>query len=154
MNIAIDIDKFNQNNIFFYEPVKNTVMDDSNFIRIIYSNKLLTLNGLFIKIKFNITNTEKYFNKFKCTYNIEDNKQIINNLVSIENNILQKYCYIENKIVKHKIYDQLYSGSIKLFKENSLSTICNVFILKISGIWETDTEYGLTYKFIDITNHQ
>ena len=107
MNIAIDIDKFNQNNIFFYEPVKNTVMDDSNFIRIIYSNKLLTLNGLFIKIKFNITNTEKYFNKFKCTYNIEDNKQIINNLVSIENNILQKYCYIENKIVKHKIYDPI-----------------------------------------------
>ena len=29
----------------------------------------------------------------------------------------------------------------------------NLFMLKISGIWETDQFYGLTYKFVKI-NHR
>ena len=55
MNIIIELDNFNDECLFYNSPVKNTVMDDSNFIRILYSNKLFTLNGIFIKIKFNIT---------------------------------------------------------------------------------------------------
>ena len=26
----------------------------------------------------------------------------------------------------------------------------NKFLLKISGFWETDSEYGITYKFIGL----
>ena len=129
MNVVIDIDEFSEECLFFNEPVKNTVMDDSNFIRILYSNKLFTLNGMFIKIKFNITSMEKYFNKFKCSFNIEDNKEIINKLISIENKILQKCC-IENKNVKYKIKEQLSTGNIKLFTDYVISSICNVFIIK------------------------
>ena len=59
MNLTIDIDEFNDNNIIFMEPVKNTVMDDYNFIRILYSNSLFTLSGIFIKIKLNLINMDK-----------------------------------------------------------------------------------------------
>ena len=46
---------------------------------------------------------------------------------------------------KFLINDQLTVGTIKLFEPRKDK---NSFILKISGIWETDTHYGLTYKFL------
>ena len=49
------------------------------------------------------------------------------------------------------IYDQLRSGFIKICGEQR-NFIINNFILKISGIWESEYEFGLTYKFIDIIN--
>ena len=59
---------------------------------------------------------------------------------------------IPNKIKNYKIYDQLKSGNIKFFLENNNNeiNIINYFLLKISGIWETETHYGLTYKFVKI----
>ena len=152
MNIIIELDNFNDESLFYNSPVKNTVMDDSNFIRILYSNKLFTLNGIFIKIKFNITSIEKYFNKFKCSFNIQDNKTLIDKLSVIEDKILEK-CPLNNKNARRKISEQLLSGNIKLFTDSQISGNCNSYLLKISGIWETDTEYGITYKFVDIPNH-
>jgi hypothetical protein len=74
---------------------------------------------------------------------------MIDSLKIIEENILKKI-EIKNKIPQLKIYEQLKNGNIKLFNEvNKLS--CS-FILKISGIWETHNNYGLTYKFIKINN--
>tara|TARA_B100000902_G_C26480726_1_gene514607 strand:- start:32 stop:493 length:462 start_codon:yes stop_codon:yes gene_type:complete len=152
MNVIIDPNKFDDKCIFFYNPVKNTVMDDSNFIRILYSNKLFTLNAIFIKLKLNIINIEKYFNKSKCCFNIKDNKDIIDKIAFIEDKILHKYSY--NKNIKNKIYDQLMSGNIKLFIDNlsENSNKCE-YLLKISGIWETDNDCGITYKFVDMINH-
>ena len=48
---------------------------------------------------------------------------------------------------------QLRSGYMKLFAENNSSFPSNMkFILKISGLWENISEYGITYKFIPVTN--
>ena len=41
-------------------------------------------------------------------------------------------------------------GTIKLHVKNNPITSSNTFILKISGIWETNSFYGLTYKFMKI----
>ena len=49
MNLVLERENFVFNNIFFYESVKNTVMDDSSFIRIIYSNEDMILNGIYFK---------------------------------------------------------------------------------------------------------
>ena len=38
MNIVLDIDDFKLENVFFQDSVKNTVMDNSDFIRTMYSN--------------------------------------------------------------------------------------------------------------------
>ena len=43
---------------------------------------------------------------------------------------------------------QLLSGNIKIFIEDSVILNKNDIILKISGIWETNNNIGLTYKFI------
>jgi hypothetical protein len=76
----------------------------------------------------------------------------INQLKSIEESILDKIC-INNKKPVFRLYEQLNSGNIKLFKDNlKLHKINkdNEFIIKISGIWENEYEYGITYKFVDM----
>jgi Zn-dependent M16 (insulinase) family peptidase len=146
MIIVKRINQYNENNIFFCEPIKNNIMNDGNFIRIMYSDNIFTLNGIYLLLNLNIVICEKYFNKFKCTFNINSDKDVIDNIKTIEEQILKKY-NISNKIPQYKIYDQLKNGNIKLFNDIENKTN-GTFILKIAGIWETSNNYGLTYKFI------
>jgi len=150
MNIVKNIEQYNECNIFFCEPIKNNIINDSNFIRILYSTFNFTLNGIYLLIQFNDIISEKYYNKNKYTFNVYNNIEIIEKIKAIEEKILKKI-EISNKIPQFKIYEQLITGNIKIFCD-SLSKINNDFILKISGIWETQTSYGLTYKFSKI-NH-
>lgn len=151
MNIIIDINDFNTDNIFFQDSIKNTVISDSKFIRTIYSNDLFTINIIFIKFIINIQSHEKLYNKYKCIFDVNNNLNIIEKLIDIENNIMNKY-YL-NKEKEFKITKQLLSGNFKFFINNNDNTNIinndnNNIILKISGIWETNNNYGLTYKFI------
>jgi hypothetical protein len=66
----------------------------------------------------------------------------------IEEDILKKY-EIRDKVAQFKIYEQLKNGNIKIFSDVINRSSCS-FILKISGIWETHLNYGLTYKFIKV----
>jgi hypothetical protein len=151
MYIAIKIEQYEHDNIFFCDSIKNSIINEGIFFRILYSNSYLIMNGIFLSIKLNdITFNKyynKYYNKFKCNFNINLNKDIINKIKVIEEQILQKI-YIQNKVPQYKIYEQMKNGCIKLYNEINEDNIDQNFILKISGIWETQTNYGLTYKFI------
>lgn len=148
MNIVKRIDQYNDNNLFFCDPIKNNVINEGNFIRILYSTPYFTLNGIFLLLNLNDIICEKYYLKYRCTFNVSMHKDIIEHLKIIEEDILKKYD-IKDKVIQFKIHEQLINGNIKVFtdigKKNSAS-----FILKISGIWETQYNYGLTYKFITI----
>lgn len=122
MNLVLDYKKYNVNNIFFYDPVKNTVMDDSKFIRIIYSDVNIILNGLYLKI-----------------IKLDNLDEILNDVNLIEINILAKYNNTKFKSIKIK--EQLNY----ILKKNPHD---NIFILKISGIWEMEQTIGVTYKFL------
>jgi hypothetical protein len=86
--------------------------------------------------------------KYKCSFNYSTHKDTIDNIKVIEEDILKKYENI-NKIPQYKIYEQLRNGNLKIFTDIGNKSVCS-FILKISGIWETEDKYGLTYKFIKI----
>lgn len=148
MNIVKSIEQYNNNYVFFCEPIKNNVMNDGNFIRILYSTSAITLNGIYLHISLNDITCEKYYNKFKCNFNSNFHKDLVEKLKIIEEDLLHK-CRINNKTPTYKIYEQLRLGNIKTFTDISSRSNCS-FILKISGIWETTTNYGLTYKFIRI----
>ena len=147
MNLVTSLEQYNNNNLFFCEPIKNNIISEGNFIRILYSTNTVTLNGVYIFINlFNII-CEKYYNKYKCLFNIETHKPIIDGLKIVEEEILKKYK--TTKIPLFKIYEQVRSGYIKVFSDvNNQQN--NNFVLKISGIWETQYNYGLTYKFIKV----
>jgi len=150
MNIIKRIDQFDENNIFFCEPIKNNIMNDGNFIRIIYSTNNFVLNGIYLLLNLNDVLCEKYYNKYKCVFNTTVHKDIIENIKIIEEQILKKY-NIKNKTPQYKIYEQLKIGIIKLFNDIGSKQNGN-FILKIAGIWETVNSYGLTYKFFKGTS--
>ena len=172
-NSNIDI-----NNILLCEPINNTVMDNSKFIRLIYSDKNIIMNGIYIKISMHIKNVENAYNKLRCYIEPEKNKEIYKVLSYIENIILSKY--VTNKISSYKLTECLNKGIIKIFSENFIKNQYNIsnnnnyktdryngdnsmsltknandsslynIILKISGIWVDEREYGLTYKFITL----
>jgi len=149
MSIIKDLEQYNENNIFFCEPIKNNIMNDGTFIRIMYCSECFTMNGIALLITLNDSMVEQYYNKYKCSFNPLYHKDIIDKVKNIEESLLNQV-NITNKIPQFKIYEQLKNGNIKLFFENNGKT--KLYMLKISGIWETDKNYGATYKFAKITH--
>jgi hypothetical protein len=152
MYIIKKIEQYDDNYIYFCEPIKNNIMQDGVFTRILYSTLNLVFNGIYLDIPFNEIFFEKYYNKYKCSFNMNhnNNKEIIEKIKNIEEKILKKYVVV-TKNPTFKIFEQLRNGNIKIFCD-SIPKNNSTLILKISGIWETSTNFGLTYKFI-IFNH-
>jgi len=104
--------------------------------------------------------------KFKQIYKLQShdilNNKNINDIIRIEIQILEFYKQLfqcKKKII-FMLKEQLYEGNIKLYKEhfynyikfpNKQKNYLPNVILKISGIWETEDNIGLTYKFIEYT---
>lgn len=190
-NICQKIEQYDKNGVYLCDPIRNNIINDGNFIRILYSNSLFTLNGIYILFPLNVLSIEKYYNKLKCNFNISQHKSLIEQIRMIEYDILKKVC--KNKIPHYKIFDQLKNGNIKIFNDevsfwnedpvknnnsmtppssNELHTNTShpvpsgfdggsknhaktineslEFILKISGIWESEMNYGITFKFIKV----
>lgn len=146
INITLQLQQFEEDYLFFCEPIKNNIMTEGNFIRILYSSDLFTLNGIYLLLKINNIHIEKYYNKFKYIFDTHSHTDIINKVKEIECNILNKLNL--GKIPQYKISEQLQNGHVKIIADKIERG--NNLILKMSGIWETDTEYGITYKFINV----
>lgn len=144
MNIVLPLDVFDINHVFYQEPVKNTVMDNSQFVRLVYSDSLLMLNGIYLQFALQVMTVERSFNKYKCTFNKTTSQPTLLALCAIEHDLLMKANIGKDKTAVHRVTEQLNNGFLKVFKGNS-----DQFIIKIYGIWESDTEYGLTYKIND-----
>ena len=149
MNLAIYIKQYDETHAMLSDPIKNNIITDGNFIRIMYSDGNVTLNGIYLLIPMQHIQCEKYFNKYKCIFPVDLHEEIIQSIKGMEEQLLKKYS--TTKIPYCKIYEQLKSGYIKLMEDIGSQPLCD-FILKISGIWETQHHYGLTYKFIKTTH--
>ena len=65
MNITLSIDQFIPRCIYFGDPVQNTIMENSRFIKLIYSTELVIMNGLYFEIPLNISHKATYFRRNK-----------------------------------------------------------------------------------------
>jgi len=146
MNLVKTIDQYDDKWVFFCDPIKNNIMTEGTFIRILYSTENVLLNGVYLLVTINDFTCEKYYNKYRCIFNPLMHKEFIQALKEIEENILKKV-HLNNKTPQTKINEQLKNGNVKIFNE-VVNRTSGAFILKISGIWETQFSYGLTYKFI------
>ena len=145
----------NLKHLYFNEPVQNSIIHDSYFIRMFYSDNDVSLTGLMMPMQLSFITISKSFNKNIIIYDLHSNKEMISNICQLETLILEKYNNISkqpDKPLKHPVYslsNQLKSCSIKLFSDiDKRRQECNI-ILKISGVWENLKEYGITFKFID-----
>lgn len=156
MNVVLPINYYSNDNVYLLDSKQN-IITDGIFTKIIFSNKIFAMNGIFLFFPIdtdNIINSNgRYFINFNP--NSSHNIEIINQFFSIEESILNLY-QNTNQINKKKTFvlnNQLFTGNIKVYKDNSDSTddifySNKLFILKISGIWENDSEFGITYKII------
>ena len=119
-------------------------MENSTFIRILYSNKDFTTNGLYFHLPMKNVRYQISNKKVKFCYDIKENESILDKIYSIENQILENYSKNKEKIFT--INKLLNTGTLKSNYE-TINTTYN-FILKISGIWENKNSYGITYKII------
>lgn len=143
--IAVPINEFNINNILFRDHTTNKIIPDSTFCKLMYSNEDCHISGIPLSIHLFEFNTNT---KYKYVIHKEKSKNTMEQLQRAEESILKLYhkkC--DNKKPNYKLSNQLIRGVIKL---NSDSSISNHFVIKIIGIWESNREYGLTYR---ITNH-
>ena len=144
--IAENFDKIDTKNIFIMQPIKNTLINHGLFYKLLYSNNLFTLNGIYIKFKLDDVN----FLNGRLFYNMTiNNIDIINKLEAIEKFLLKKINIDKNidKKIYFKIKDQIKSGNIKL------NIYISDIILKISGIWENENSIGLSYKIFPAINN-
>ena len=147
MLVALNSNDFNKQNIVIGEKVTNNIMKNSHFYRLNYSANEYTMNGIYIYFELVNVKCELHFNKLRCGFNKEKNKEIINKIKIIEKKILNSFINNKNKKQITHISDQFDNGNLKIFNDKVLQ---NKFILKISGYWSNEYEYGLTYKFFAV----
>ena len=132
--LILQLDDVNIEYVYFGNSVKNTILSNSCFRHINYSTHYFSLNTIYIKIPL-----VGYIKYSKFFFKREENEKIIHKIQEIENSILD----MSDKIKQYNITHFLNGESI--------SNIENSYILlKISGIWETPTHCGLTFKFIHL----
>lgn len=141
MNISLNLLEFDAHHIYFLPSIDNTVIKDSKFIRILYSTSFITLNNVCINIPINLSNISNnyyYFNPF-------ENVDVINKIINIEYKILERYA--SNKTKVFSIKETLEKNNIKIVSNRDE---IKFFLLKVSGIWETDDSFGIAFKFLQM----
>lgn len=152
MNILINPNNINIQNIFYTDTKSNIIMD-GNFTKMIYSNAIFSMIGLFISFPICPENILRLPNKYMLVFEPYSNKDIIQKFIDIESIIIYNYMQFFD-IVKTPSYNlkiQLMKGIIKIYKENleHLQKQPQQYYIKISGIWESLNEVGITYKIIE-----
>jgi hypothetical protein len=160
MNILLYSNDFDISNIYFLDKKTNMIMDGV-FTKIIYSNNCISMNGLYIDVPIkNIINKNNSKNIIQL--DVISNKEIIQKMIDIEKQLLHYYLQyfslsyekrettIQNKTIIYNLKNQIQNGSIKYYKEYEYYSQkpCS-FYIKFSGIWENQSEIGITFKLIE-----
>jgi len=160
--ICEKLENFNFNNIIINDPIKNSVMQYNYFYKLSYSSDIIALNSIFIL--FELSNIIIDNDKVTFIKN-ETNNNVFNKLIEIEEYLLSLINEYRSKLSKFKeLYDNKtfkfsYSDDIDKFNNynfvNAIEEKNNTkkFILKISGIWESKDNIGLTFKILIIDKY-
>ena len=156
MIVTMNPNMFDINDVYYCKPIRNKIMNGGWFMRIIYSNDIVSINGIHLVFSISGKITEVYSNKYKFIFDGNyDTPRLINKIKEIENVILSN-CDFKDKTPCYKLRDQLEQNFFKFFQSTQgskthVKTNNPVsFSIKISGIWTTDTTYGITYKFTKV----
>jgi hypothetical protein len=176
--LSLDIDNYNFNNVSFFNPINNAIIENSIFTKILYSTPFFICNNIFINISNECVIYEEKNGKNMYSFIISD--AIAEKIYNIEQDLLNKYnnnsTHFQDKFNfsnrKYKqplitINNRIKNNTIKIFynppANNETTNVCNIYspnilpsaintkatiILKISGVWENENFYGITFKFI------
>ena len=168
MSFLIYPHTFDMGHVHFGTAVQNNDdTADSNFSRIIYSTKHISFNGLGIVMHLASAKHEQHYNKTFMLFDpmLPANQMLVSQMHDIECKIINQY--VDSVLGSarrciHSLTDQLNSGCIKAYVNDHagsndvtasganaiINANGNQIMLKICGIWETNDDCGITYKFI------
>lgn len=132
MNVLINIDSFDIHNVIYSQPTKNKIKANALFYKMLYSNSCFTITSLYVHIPLG-------YLILKHGYYMGMTKSAMNRFILLEKELLLafntscKKIPVYTKFETHKIYSKHKIKSIQLL---------------LSGIWETDTNIGIVYKYI------
>lgn len=153
--ICENLKTLDYNAIIINEPIKNSVLQYNYFYKLLYSTNIVVLTSIFTLFELNnviIENDKALFNKNTT------NDSVFNKLIQLEeyllnlinNSKIKQYKFkelYENQYIKYSLFDDI--DKFNNYKYvNTLDEKNNKFILKISGIWESKENIGLTFKII------
>jgi hypothetical protein len=152
MNILLQTKDFDLANIHFSDKKTNTIIDGV-FTKILFSNSNITMNGLFFDFVIKHIMTNRVYAKDILQLDIITNKDIVQKCIDIEKQLLhyyQQYFNIQNKTMLFNLKNQFLNSSVKYYKSYDYSPMSKQqFFIKISGIWENNNEFGITFKIIE-----
>jgi hypothetical protein len=131
MNIILNDGDYSINNVYFTECTNDVLNINEIYYKILYSNNIITLNGIYILLNINNFNSKTAINNY--LHNIE---------IDILNKINSKEFTYIYKLVDS--FNRFYNKNIVLDNTE------NKYILKIFGIYESNNEYYLNFKFLNI----
>jgi len=157
MNLSIELQKIIFSNIYFLEPKRNIILDGF-FTKITYSNELLTMNGLYVIFPVENITIDKLSNKNIIKFNpySVNNLHVIQDFSKIEYRIIEYYKTMNrcNRKTSNLLSKQMYSGKMKVYKEMNMNAEeKKSYVIKISGVWESKEEVGITYKLIEVNEY-
>jgi hypothetical protein len=160
MNFAVEIPYITQNNILMLDLTPNIVINGS-FTKINYITDFLTINGLYIMFPINPLETFGARTKMQMKYNpyTPANAALLHDVMQLEHRLLDMYIHMRGLPIKKQISlsKQLQAGYMKIYKEMTAGVILpppagfgkRSYMIKISGIWESGNECGITYKLFE-----
>ena len=141
----------NKNNIILLERNTNAVMNNGYFHRMYYSNQHFTMNGIYLHYNLDNIVIQEDFNKIVIFMQNNYYNFIYESIKNIEKGIANKYYPYMKKVFVSKIADYFGNNKIRLFNDNHIKNGTyegKKLILKMSGLWETENQYGVTFKLL------
>jgi hypothetical protein len=142
--------------IIINEPIKNSVLQYNYFYKLLYSTNIVVLTSIFVLFELSnviFENDKALFDKNTSNDNVFSKlnklEEYILNLITNSKTKLYKFKELhENQYFKYSLYDDI--DKFDNYKYvNTLDNKNYKFILKISGIWESKENIGLTFKIIN-----
>lgn len=138
MNLCLEIDNIDIKDVAFYKPIQNKIAHYKNFYKILYNIEMFTLNTLIIQVDVRELQVVKENNIYKVSFVIDP--VFLEKLKLFETKLLDNFNHITNKKIMYS-----FNKFINKLIYNTTNPNTNI-VLRISGIWESDTQIGITNK--------
>ena len=126
-------------------------MPNSNFARVLYSDPSVTFAGVHLQLSIPGLVEERYFQKSRLAFDPQAHAATVQAVRHIETVILDAFGSRKRRV--NKLGDQFQQGTLRVGLPFQSAGIAKDYVLKISGVWETEYDYGLTYKVME-ANHR
>jgi hypothetical protein len=153
MNILI-LDLLNYNPQYFYFlETKTNLLLEGTFTKVIYTHLNFTMNSLYFNFPITYSYIENCKDKYYIYFDLNNiqNRTTLDYIFKLETQVLLHYAnYTAHKKSSNmSLYKHLIKGKFRIFDKPNSSLEKSNYILKISGVWETKDEFGITYKWLE-----